>query len=633
MIEPRKVGYVDQNVEFLKNQIGFFKKKLSEEKKIEAKDNSPEEEKSRIVALLDSHIAQLPKITQQVQDIKTKEDLKGIKTTDFIIRLQTIDEILNKIIEDVEIVTKEQIYCKLENYKREVHKSARSILGLFDFLIPNIKNEITYFKKFYRIPSNAGNTILPELEDLMYNLGNHKISLKEFFQGYTRGKKNIEGFDTLRVKNNVFSRYQSYENNPGAYDEINSCILNICRAIMPFLSEQRTEPEFAKLFSHIEEINRKAANPRLGRNVEIMKDIFELSALFRSMVTKVGKKFSYRDEYKNSKAKIEEFNNLKKPVISYNLEMFKTHEEKFTKLFADEHQKAMFDRIISEVKRYMEEKTLPFDRIDMVFKKLAKKDFNIVILEKEAGDLTIQITPHLAKKFGEDNLKRINIIILEIDFWFPYESKQQLFEEISKVTQKIQADEPIDNKEFMTMMQDFNKEINEKYRKLYQDQIKLANAIVKDFSKIFSIKKVREKLNSRLMDKEAWDEASSRLMKVKRNLAVLGSDHESLKENINKFPFLKGALEDLCQLLYDNSMKLFITYGMADQRSILNMTNILSVYNEFHDAKSVWSAFSHYFHSNNIPNFYANETKVIRLTQNLLCKTEFDKLFPKKKKK
>tara|TARA_B100000959_G_scaffold107648_1_gene113418 strand:+ start:3055 stop:3423 length:369 start_codon:yes stop_codon:yes gene_type:complete len=122
-------------------------------------------------------------------------------------------------------------------------------------------------------------------------------------------------------------------------------------------------------------------------------------------------------------------------------------------------------------------------------------------------------------------------------------------------------------------------------------------------------------------------------MKVKRNLAVLGSDHESLKENINKFPFLKGALEDLCQLLYDNSMKLFITYGMADQRSILNMTNILSVYNEFHDAKSVWHAFSQYFHSNNIPNFYANETKIIRLTQNLLCKTEFDKLFPKKKKK
>ncbi len=121
-------------------------------------------------------------------------------------------------------------------------------------------------------------------------------------------------------------------------------------------------------------------------------------------------------------------------------------------------------------------------------------------------------------------------------------------------------------------------------------------------------------------------------MKVKRNLAVLASNHESLKSNINKFPFLKGTLEDLCQLLYDTSMQLFITYEMADQRSILNMTNILSIYNEFHDVKSIWQAFSHYFQQNNISNFYANETKTIRLTQNFLCKTEFDKLFPKQKK-
>ncbi|MDP6626096.1 MAG: hypothetical protein QGG87_06590, partial [Nitrospinota bacterium] len=97
------------------------------------------------------------------------------------------------------------------------------------------------------------------------------------------------------------------------------------------------------------------------------------------------------------------------------------------------------------------------------------------------------------------------------------------------------------------------------------------------------------------------------------------------------FPFLKGALEDLCQLLYDTAMQLFITYDLADQRSVLNMTNILSVYNEFHEVKSLWSAFSIYFNQKTIANFYSNETKMIRMTQNFLCKTEFDKLFPKKK--
>ncbi len=632
MIELRKVHYVKENVEFLKSQLEFFKKKFGEEKKIEPKGNSPEEEKSRIIAMIDSHKVKLPKIIQQVEGIKTKEDLRNIKTTDFIIRLQTIDEIINTIIADIQTITKEQIYCKLENYKREILKSAYSILGLFDFLIPNIKNEINFFKRFYRIPSNAANTILPELEELILNLNKHKITLKDFIHGYKLGKNNIEGYDDLRVRNNVFSRYQSYENSPEDYDEINRCILSICWAIMPFLSEQRTEPEFAKFFSQIEEINRKALNPKLGLNVSGMKDVFELSSLFRSMITKVGKKYSYREELKDAKIKVEEFNNLKKSIISYNEVILKKQEEKFAKLFSDKNKKMMFERIISEVKKYMEEKTLPFDRIDMVFSKLIKKDFNIVVLEKEADDLTIQITPHLAEKFGENNLKRINIIILEIDFWLPYESKQLMFEEISKVTQKIQADEPIDNKEFMAMMQDFNKEIDEKYRKLYPNQINLANSIVKNYSKIFANKREQDRLNKRLMDKEAWNEASSRVLKVKRNLAVLGSNHESLKANINKFPFLKGALEDLCQLLYDASMQLFITYEMADQRSILNMTNILSVYNEFHDVKSMWHAFFHYFHQNTISNFYANETKTIRLTQNFLCKTEFDKLFPKQKK-
>ncbi len=631
MIEPRKISYLKENVEFLNSQLGFLKKRVSEEKKILSKENSPEEEKSNIMALLDTHIANLPKITQQVQDIKTREDIRNIKTNDLISRLQTIDEIIYKIKVDVLAIVKEQIHCKLENYKREVVKATASILGLFDFLIPNIKNEIAYFKRFYRIPSNAGNTILPELEELILDLESHKISLTDFFEGYKHGKEKVQGFSDLRVRNNVFSRYQSFENSPEDYDAINTCVLGICRSILPFLSEQRTEPAFAKIFSQFEEVNRKALNPKLGRNVNGMKDIFELSYLLRSMIKKVGKKYSYRDEFKNAKANVSQFHELQKSIVTYNEDTFKKQEEKFTKFFVDENQKMMFERVISEVRSYMEDKTLPFDRINMVFGKLIKKDFNIIVLEKEADDLTIQVTPHLAEKFGEDNLKRINIIILEIDFWFPYESKQFMFEELSKMTRKIQVDEPIDNKEFMNMMQDFNKEIDDKYRKSYQAQVRLVKNIVDGFLKVFAQKKAREVLNSRLMDKEAWDEVSSRLLKVKRNLAVLGSNHESLKSNINKFPFLKGALEDLCQLLYDTAMQLFITYDLADQRSVLNMTNILSVYNEFHEVKSLWSAFSIYFKQKTIANFYSNETKMIRMTQNFLCKTEFDKLFPKKK--
>ncbi len=633
MIDPKKIPQIKENVEFLKNQLGLFKKKIeAEAKKLVTKNATPEEEKSRILSLIDSHIKKLPEIIQQIEGIRSMDDLRKIKMSDRITKLQIIDDIIYKVNQDVEIITKAQIKCSLENYRRELLKATSVVLELFNFIIPNIRNEIVFFRKYYRIPSHAANTILPELEDLVSKLENHKITLTDYLYGYKEGKNIIEGYSQLRTKNGVFSKFQYYEKSSDTYDEINKCILEICKAIWPFLLEQKTEPEFSKLYAQIEEIHRKASSPKQEQNIRSMKDLFEFNQIFRSLILKIGKKYSYRDEFKKSKSKIDDFNKLQKSVINYHEEEFLKQEEKLTKFFAiDDKEKEKFKKIIIEVKQYMEEKTLSFDRIEMVFSKLVRKDFNIVVQEKEADDLTINITPHLAEKFGENNLKRINIIIQEIDFWFPYENKQWMFEKLSKLTQKIQADEPVDTKKLNTILEDFDKEINEKYRELYPAQIKLLSNVVNNFMKVFEHKRDQEKLNKRLSEKDAWKEVSTRLLRVKRNLAVLSSNHASIATNINKFPFLKNALEDLCQLLYDFSMQLFILYGMADQRSILNMTNILSTFNEFHDAKSLWQGFSTYFNQSVISNFYANETKMIRLTQNYLCKNQLAKLFPKKK--
>lgn len=632
MIELKKIPQVKENIEFLKSQLELFKDKIGGDiKNLVTKNNTPDVVKSRIFALIDSHKEKLSTITQHVENIRSMEDLRNIEMADCVTKLKQIDEIIYKLNQDIQIIVKEQFNCNLENYRRELNKATSAVIEMFDFLIPNIKNEIAYLRRFYRIPSNAANTIIPELEELIKNLENHKITLTGFIYGYKEGKNVVEGYDSLRSKNNVFSRFQYYENSPDAYDEINSCIFAVCKAIWPFLIEQKAEPEFSKLFSQIEEINRKAANPKYGPNISSMKDLFEFNQIFRSLVLKVGKKYSYRDEYKKTKSKVNEFNELQKSIITYHQEAFSHQEKKLDKFLTNEKDNIKFKKIISEVRRYLEEKTLPFERIELVFKKLIKKDFNIVVLEKEADDLTIKVTPHLAEKFGENNLKTINIIIQEIDFWFPYESKQWMFEELSKITQKIQVDEPVETKEFKTILEDFNKEINQKYRKLYLDEIKLLNNIIKYLTNLFEYKRDQEKLNKRLNDKEAWKDVSIRLLRVKRNLAVLASNHSSLSSNINKFPFLKNAMEDLCQLLYDYSMQLFILYEMADQRSITHMTNILSTFNEFHDAKSLSQVFYTYFSQSVVSNFFANETRIIRLTQNFLCKTNLEKLFPKKK--
>lgn len=636
MIDPRRAPQVKENIEFTKNQLSLFKQKIESEKNVVSKNNTPEAEKSRIGSLIDSHCKKLLQINKQIEDIRSKDDITKIGWPKITGRLQLINEIICQINKDVEVITGEQFNCNLENYKREIFKSTSSVMELFDFIIPNMRNEINNLRRFYRVPSNAANTIIPTLDDLLSNFENQKITLKDFIYGYGHGKDKVEGYNDLRVKNKVFSRYQYYEQSAETYNEFNKCIYDICKAIWPFISEQRSEPEIASLFSQFEEINRKASNPKLEPNIRSMSDIFEFSSKFRTLILKVGKKFSYREEYKNAKTKIDEFYKLQKTTVTYFDEVLTSQEEKLKKLM-NKIEIVKFNKIMTDVKKYIEEKTLPFERIEMIFEKLIKKDFNVIVMEKDAEDLTIQVTPHLAEKFGENNLKRINIIIQEIDFWFPSDNKQWLFEELSIVTQKIQDDKPLDTEEFTKKMDDFNKEIETKYRSLYSDQIKLLNSIVINFTSVLATKRDQEKLNKRLMEKEAWNHISSRLMSVKRNLAVLTGKHTpevqaSLASNINKFPFLKNAIESLCQLLYDYSMMLFITYEMADQRSIINMTNILATYNEFHDAKSLWQAFSNYFQQVMISNFYANETKTIRLTQNFLCKNELDRLFPKQKK-
>ena len=54
-------------------------------------------------------------------------------------------------------------------------------------------------------------------------------------------------------------------------------------------------------------------------------------------------------------------------------------------------------------------------------------------------------------------MNRINIIIQEIDFWYPPDEKQLLFQNIAITTEKIQAYKPVDKKEFMVMKQGYDK--------------------------------------------------------------------------------------------------------------------------------------------------------------------------------
>jgi len=618
MIEPRQVPILKKNVEMLKTQLDLFKKRIKESAHIEPNGNKPDEEKARILALLNTQKGKLTAITREVEKTQTKSKSKEILPAKLIASLALIDRITHDLKSEVETLVEDQYECKLEVFKQEIFKSVDHVLESFDFIIPNIRHEIDLLEKHYRIPANAANTILPELEELIDDLENQKISLDEFIAGYGKGEQKTAGYSELRIRNKVFSKYQFYENLSESYKEINTCLYEIRKSLESFLSEKRTEPEFGKFFERFREM----------KTITVMKDIFELGALVNLVIKKIGKKYSYREEYKKAKPLADRFNQLQKSLVVYDEERILKTERIIGKRFKNEADQKKFQSIMDETKKHIKENQLPFNRIEIIFAKLRKGDFNIVVKEKDADDITIAITPHHEKKYGKNVLERINTIIREIDFSYPPEPKQLLFQDLAKTTEKIQKNQPVDKKEFFTLMQNYDKQIERNIRIKYPEKIKELNNVFAACQKTFALKMNREKLEKRLANKQVWNDIFPPLKSANKALMVLASGSASLKSHVNKFSFIKIASEELCQMLYDLSMQLFILYEGVDRKSITRMTDILSTYNEFSEVGSLWSAFSHYFKKSTITNLNVNEKMMLGLAKTDRSKAKLAELFP-----
>ena len=188
---------------------------------------------------------------------------------------------------------------------------------------------------------------------------------------------------------------------------------------------------------------------------------------------------------------------------------------------------------------------------------------------------------------------------------------------------------PWTKKEFMVMMQGYDKSMEKNIRKTYPNKVKEMGGIYSAFKKLFPGKTEKAKLEKRLMNDKIWEEISEDMENVKRNIAVLSSDNASMKKNVNKFPFLQVAIEHLSQVLYDLSMQMYILFDGVDGRSVANMTNILSTYNEFRDIPSLWAAFSHYYSKTSLQNLSVNEKIMLELTKEPRCQARLKELFKK----
>ena len=134
-------------------------------------------------------------------------------------------------------------------------------------------------------------------------------------------------------------------------------------------------------------------------------------------------------------------------------------------------------------------------------------------------------------------------------------------------------------------------------------------------------------MQGRLINTKIWEEMEPSFQKVKKNLAILTSGNSSVKSNANKFPFLQIATDEMCQVLYDLAMQLFIHYDGVDRRSVTRMTDILSTYNEFHDIGGLWMSFTQYFKKTALNNLLVNEKVTMTYSKLPACKNKMTQLF------
>ena len=83
-------------------------------------------------------------------------------------------------------LAEEQYECRLEAVAQTLFKTLDTLSGLFQFITPNIRNEIDFLTKHYRRTANSPQSILPELEALLEQLEEDDISFGDFLDGYEK---------------------------------------------------------------------------------------------------------------------------------------------------------------------------------------------------------------------------------------------------------------------------------------------------------------------------------------------------------------------------------------------------------------------------------------------------------------
>ncbi len=612
MLKPGQLSKLRDHVGLLANQISLLEQKIAKSPELEEREGTQEEERQRLL----SHLADLRSQAPRVLEIAETWERTPPPLAERLQVMREADRILFKIKREVETLAREHDECNLDLHKQEVVKAVELCREAFNWILPQIRNEIMFLEKFYGDPRFAPQSIMPELNTLLERLENHQISLDDFLQGYREEKSTHPGYLDLRTFCEVYSPYQFFDHSFETYRAINTCYYEICKSTESLLKEKKATEEFGELLERVRENQRP-----IGK----MGDIFEAARFVDQVYRVAARKFAYTEEMKRVTPLTHQFHQLRRQLVIYNREALEETEKELNAFYENHADKVRYQVIMRRVHQGIHQQTLSFQRLETIFEKLRQSNFNIVVEERPVESLEIIITPHHEKELGRGLLERINIILQEIDFWYPPEKKEALLPELEEPIQLLQEDALPDRNEIFKRMQGLDREMERTYRPAYPERLRETQLILSSFQRAFSDKSVRDRFADRLANQKIWSEILPRVEVVSRALKAAEAVPQG-KGLAPRFPHLKTALDGMCQLLYDLAMQLFVLFPGAEEKYVSSMASILFTCNEFHDIATLWAAFSHYHKKIAIPNFPVNESMIRETSKHPFCKARFREL-------
>ncbi len=301
MIGIQQLASLRENIDLLVTQVTLLEDKIRKSDQLEPNGNTPEEERARVVDTLETLRNKVPHILKIVEPAAQTPPSPPQRLS----LLVEIDSILFQLKKSIETLAREHDECNLDLHKQEVVKAVELCREAFDWVIPQIRNEMVFLEKYYGDPLNAQNTVMPEIEALVSDLENHNISIHEFLHG-TEGKA---GYRELRTRGNVYSPYQFYDHSFETYRDINTCYYEICKAMESLLKEWKLEGNFSYFLEQIRSHSRPIV--RMG-------DIFYGAEFLEQFYQQTARKFSFTEEMKRVKPLLQQFNLFRKKLVLYD---------------------------------------------------------------------------------------------------------------------------------------------------------------------------------------------------------------------------------------------------------------------------------------------------------------------------